>query len=246
MLQPVNNFTVLESVYGKFVVNRHCAYQADVLIKTGYPHIEAELAKILAIVRTLPDRSVVVDAGANIGLVSVPIAREIKAAGGIVHAFEVQRMMFYALCGSAALNDLANLHVHNQALGAAAGTVSAGQPDYAVPQDFGLYSLVQPAACESREDVDVTTIDALRLARLDFLKIDVEGMEPEVLSGARAAIRDFAPWCWVEYWRVDINRIKACFDSGNYRFFPIDRLNLLCAPAHRLSMSGIRIDGCEV
>jgi hypothetical protein len=92
MIHPVNNFTVLESVYGKFVVNRHCAYQADVLVKTGYPHIEAELAKILAIVRSLPDGSVVVDAGANIGRVSIPIAREIKAKRGIVHAFEVQRM----------------------------------------------------------------------------------------------------------------------------------------------------------
>jgi hypothetical protein len=50
----------------------------------------------------------------------------------------------------------------------------------------------------------------------------------------------------VEYWKVDIDRIKAGFDGGTYRFFPIDRLNLLCAPAHRLEMSGIRIDGCEV
>ena len=246
MIHPVNNFTVLNSVYGKFVVNRHCAYQADALVKTGYPHIEAELASILAIVRSLPNGCVVVDAGANIGLVSIPIAREIKAAGGIVHAFEVQRMLFYALCGSAALNDLDNLHVHNQALGAVPGTVNAEQPDYGAPQDFGLYSLIQPAACASHEPVAVTTIDGLGLERLDFLKIDVEGMEPEVLSGARAAIRAFAPWCWVEYWKIGIDRIKAGFDAGTYRFFPIDRLNLLCAPVHRLAASGIRIDGCEV
>jgi hypothetical protein len=71
----VNNFTVLESVYGKFVLNRHCAYQADALIKTGYPHIEEELAKILSIIRSLPDGSVIVDAGANIGLVSIGCCR---------------------------------------------------------------------------------------------------------------------------------------------------------------------------
>src|SRR3954452_17454751 len=152
MIQNVNNFTVLESVYGKLVVNRHCAYQADALIKTGYPHIESELVKILAIVRSLPDGSVVVDAGANVGLVSIPIAREVKSRGGVVHAFEVQRMMFYALCGSAALNDLSNLFVYNKALCAAAGEISASQPDYGTLQDFGLYSLTAPiggAMCET-------------------------------------------------------------------------------------------------
>lgn len=246
MIHNLNNFTVLESVYGKFVVNRHCAYQADALIKTGYPHIQPELYKILTIVRSLPEGSVVVDAGANVGLVSIPIAREIQPKGGVVHAFEVQRMMFYALCGSAALNDLSNLFIHNKALGASAGVVGADQPDYGVPQDFGLYSLTDPIGGASRENVAVTSIDALALPRLDFIKIDVEGMEPDVLRGARNAILDFRPWCWVEYWKVDVNEIKTSFPPEDYRFFPMDHLNLLCAPAARLALSGIRIDGCDI
>jgi FkbM family methyltransferase len=242
----INNFTAIDSFYGKFVVNRHCSYQAEALIKTGYPHIEHELVKILSIVRALPHDSVVVDAGANIGLVAIPIAREIKPMGGIVHAFEVQRMLFYALCGSAALNDMDNIYIHNKALGRSAGSISAGQPDYAVPQDFGLYSLVDPVVSASHEDVPVSAIDDLRLPRLDFLKIDVEGMELDVLHGARTAIRNFKPWCWVEYWRVDLNEIKASFAEADYRFFPIDQLNLLCAPAGKLRASGITIDGCEI
>ena len=44
---PVNNFTAMDSIYGKFFVNRHCSYQADALIKTGIPHIQEELDKIL-------------------------------------------------------------------------------------------------------------------------------------------------------------------------------------------------------
>lgn len=243
MIKAVNNFTVLESVYGKFIVNRHCAFQADVLVKTGYTHIEAELAKILTIVRSLPEGSVVVDAGANIGLVSVPIAQEIKAKHGVVHAFEVQRMMFYALCGSAALNDLDNLFVHNKALGASAGVATAGQPDYDSPQDFGLYTLTEPVKDARQENVAVVAVDALELPRLDFFKIDVEGMEPEVLQGARNAIRAFSPWCWVEYWKVDIDVIKANFPAGTYRFYLMDHLNLLCAPIARMEASGIRIDG---
>ncbi len=246
MTRTVNNFTVLESVYGRFVVNRHCAYQADVLVKTGYPHIEAELVTILTIVRSLSEGSVTVDAGANIGLVSVPIAQEVKPKGGVVHAFEVQRMMSYALCGSAALNDLDNLFVHNKALGAVAGLVSAGQPDYGRPQDFGLYSLTNPIGGARREDVPVVTIDSLGLPRLDFLKIDVEGMEPEVLRGAKNAIRDFTPWCWVEYWKVDIAEIKAHFPAEQYKFYLMDQLNLLCVPLARLAASGIQMNGDPV
>jgi len=244
MRQTINHFTMLESVYGKYILNRHCAYQADYLVKTGYPHIEQELTKILTIVNTLPEGCVVVDAGANIGLVSIPVAQEIKARGGVVHAFEVQRMMFYALCGSAALNDLNNLYVHHQALGSAPGWVSAGQPDYGVAQDFGLYSLTAPAS-GAQEEVALTAIDELDLPGLDFLKIDVEGMEPDVLRGARRAIHEFRPWCWVEYWKVDIHAIKAAFAGQDYRFFPMDRLNLLCAPAKRLAQSGISIAACE-
>jgi FkbM family methyltransferase len=246
MRQTINNFTVLESIYGKFLVNRHCAYQADALIKTGTPHIEPELAKILAIVRVLPDHCVILDAGANIGLVSIPIAQDIKPRGGVVHAFEVQRMMFYALCGSAALNDLTNLHIHNQALGAAPGRIRAAQPDYSQAQDFGLYSLLDPATRPDQETIDLVTIDSLNLPRLDLLKIDVEGMEPAVLGGAKHSIETFQPWCWVEYWKLDFPIIKSSFAGQNYRFFPMDSLNLLCAPAAKLAASGLRIDGCEV
>ena len=77
----VNNFTVIESVYGKFVVNRHCTYQAEALIKTGRPHIENELRKILIIVDSLPRECIAVDAGAKIGLLSIPIARSLKGRG---------------------------------------------------------------------------------------------------------------------------------------------------------------------
>jgi len=70
---------------------------------------------------------------------------------------------------------------------------------------------------------------------LGFLKIDVEGMEINVLRRARDTIHWFAPWCWVEYWKVSVDSIKASFDHADYRFYPMDRLNLLCASA-RMAM----------
>jgi FkbM family methyltransferase len=246
MATTVNNFTVIDSVYGKFVVNRHCRYQAEALIKTGHPHIKGELKKMLAIVKTLPENCVVVDAGANIGFVCVPVAEEVLARGGVVHAFEVQRMIYYALCGSAALNDLENLHLYNMALGGAVGKMKSGKLDYGMEQDFGLFSLVNQDNPRDFGEVAVTTIDSLKLPRLDFFKIDVEGMEIDVLRGARDTIQKYAPWCWVEYWKVDINDIKRQFAGLDYKFFLMDKLNMLCAPTARLKRTKIKIAADEI
>jgi FkbM family methyltransferase len=173
--------------------------------------------------------------------VSIPIAQLVLHKKGTVYAFEAQRMMSYALCGSAALNDLENLIVHNKALGSTIGTLGADKLDYGQPQDFGLFSLVNQNQ-ESAETVDLISIDSLALPQLDFFKIDVEGMEIDVLKGSRSSIERHLPWCWIEYWKVDIEEIKAQFSGLEYQFFIMDELNLLCAPADRLAQSALNIN----
>lgn len=240
-LIKIQNFTTIESEYGHFIVNRHCAYQADVLIKTGKPHIQPELDKILGIISTLPEGSVVLDAGANIGLVTIPVAQLLTKKGGVVHAFEPQKMMSYALCGALALNDLENVEVYHQALGESNGILTADRVDYSQPQDFGLFSLAVQSE-QHPHTVSVTTIDSLGLPRLDFLKIDVEGMEVDALKGGRETIESHLPWCWVEYWKGDTESIKAQFKDLDYIFYMMDQLNMLCAPNKRMIDSAITIN----
>lgn len=240
----IRNFTVIDSAYGPFIVNRHCAYQAEALIKTGRPHIEAELQNILKIVETLPKNCVVVDAGANIGLVAIPVAHAIRHKGSVVHAFEVQRMMSYALCGGAALNDLENLFVHQRGLGAGKTVLKVPRVDYGVPQDFGMLSLVEQGKISAYDSVEITAVDLLGLPRLDFLKVDVEGMEVDVLKGARRTLEAYLPWVWVEHWKAGAAPIKQQFARLDYKFFRADKLNMLCAPVKRLA--GIKIDAPQI
>ena len=241
-MPDINNFTVIESIYGRFVVNRHCDFQAEALIKTGRPHIQSELDIQLTIADTLPEGAFVVDVGANIGLVAIPLAQRLKPRRGTVLAFEVQRMIHYALCAGAALNDLDNLFTFHQGLGAQARVEHMATLDYGASQDFGTFSLLsQPT--ERNEAVQILTLDQLGLPRLDYLKIDVEGMEMEVLAGGKAMIARHRPWCWIEYWKVGAETIAGAFAGLDYQFYKADDLNLLCAPSDRLAVSGLRFDG---
>ena len=43
-----------------------------------------------------------------------------------------------------------------------------------------------------------------------------------------------------------IQAIEGAFVGQDHRFFPMDRLNLLCVPAERLPQSGISITACEM
>lgn len=272
LVERFANFVALDSEYGPFIVNVHCQYHAEALRTTGKPHIQNELNAILALVSTLPEDAVFVDAGANAGFITIPAAHALRERNGVVYAFEPQRMLFYALCGSVALNGLENVIVRNAGLGSRAENITVRSLDYGAPQDHGLYSLVDNARPEFTaqpgqmaigdvllpdlvfraggtrcvHDVDIVPIDQLGLPRLDFLKLDVEGMELEILQGAQAAITEYRPWCWVEHWKFTIDDVKRPFTGLEYRFFEINSMLMLCAPQQRISESGFSTNAREI
>jgi hypothetical protein len=118
--------------------------------------------------------------------------------------------------------------------------------------------------------VPVETIDALSLDRLDLLKVDVEGMEVEVLAGAGATIRRLQPLLYLENDRegASSTALIASLEAFGYRawwhfpplfnpdnffanatnVFPrVISINLLCAPAARpLTVRGaVAVTGCD-
>ena len=59
---------------------------------------------------------VVVDVGAHIGTYSVPFAKIVGSLGGVVHAFEPQRLTFQLLNANLALNSVTNAITYNIAI----------------------------------------------------------------------------------------------------------------------------------
>jgi FkbM family methyltransferase len=236
----VDNFVVLDSVYGRFIVARACLFQAEALVKTGRTHIESELANIFAIVDTLPADAVVVDGGANIGFFTVPVAHRTQGRGTRIIAFEPQRQLFQALGGSLALNGYDHVYLHNCGLGAEPGIAQLPAVNYGEAQDFGTVALSDQTTVEengwmSDRVVDVTSIDAMELPRLDFFKLDVEGYEVPALAGAIKTIKQHRPWIWVEYFITGAEPIKvALAELDDYVFYLVDYQNMLAAPKERL------------
>lgn len=139
---------------------------------------------------TLQPGDVVIDIGAHIGCFAVPAARAVGASGH-VYACEAIPTTSVALQHTIEANGLQNVTVVNRGLGSTAGSatfsVSGGSSAHG---DLG-------GAGGDRATVEMGTLDALvqeyGLERVDFLKIDVEGWEVEVLRGAVKTIQTHRP-----------------------------------------------------
>ena len=241
----IDNFVVLDSVYGKFIVARTCLFQAEALVKTGRTHIETELNNIFAIVDTLPNDAVVVDGGANIGFFTVPVAHRTQGRGTRIVSFEPQRQLFQALGGSLAINGYDHVYLHNCGLGAEPGTAQLPAVDYSVAQDFGTVALSDKTTVDEHKwladrVVDVTSIDTMALPRLDFFKLDVEGYEVSALAGAIETIKKHRPWIWVEYFITGSEPIKQALCSiPDYDYYIVDYQNMLCVPQSRANLVNV-------
>lgn len=182
------------------------------------------------------DGVVAIDGGANIGVHTIEWSRHMHGWGEVT-AFEAQETVFYALAGNIALNNCLNARARHAALGASIGNLDIPKPNYLVPASFGSLELRAGANNEfigqniSYEAKDCTrvslvSIDSLAMARLDLLKIDVEGMELDVLQGADGTLAKLKPALIVEAIKADRAQIGAVLARLNYRTFPMG-LNLL-------------------
>jgi FkbM family methyltransferase len=193
---------------------------------------------------------VAVDCGANIGVHTVEWARHMHDWGRVI-AIEAQERLYYALAGNIAINNCFNATAICAAVGAAAGRLRVPQPDYNKPASYGSLELRQhphnedigqpvdyrPEHCR---EVDVITVDGLALKRLDFLKIDVEGMELEVLDGAMHSIERCRPQMLIESIKTDKAALSAVLKRLGYASFEVG-INLLAIHATDPSAARIKV-----
>ncbi len=128
--------------------------------------------------------SVFADVGANLGLYTLWAARCVSA-GGRVHAFEPMPEVRERLRRNLELNRFSCVEIVGSAVGAEVGSVTLNR----VEGGSGRTSRYVHGAAGSLE-VPVTTLDLYFRGKPPpgLLKIDVEGMELQVLLGSRALL----------------------------------------------------------
>jgi FkbM family methyltransferase len=125
------------------------------------------------------------DIGANIGAITIPIARlrpDVK-----VLAVEAAPRMFSYLTNNLQLNSLANVTPVNKAISNEDGKIV----NFYTPHvKFGKGSMVKAFASDESK-VETITIDSIALAnqlKIDFIKIDIEGFESLAFKGGQTLL----------------------------------------------------------
>ena len=177
--------------HGLFLFNRNDRFVGRSLDVYG-EWCETELDLLLRFCRK---GDVVIDVGANIGSHTIPFANAVGDTG-LVIAFEPQRMPFQMLCGNAAINCLPNVCALQKGAGERSGHAKVPVLSWHEPHNWGAVSLADENS--PGDEVDVVTIDSLELSSCRLIKIDVEGMEPQVIRGAAEVIRKHQPLLFVE------------------------------------------------
>jgi FkbM family methyltransferase len=184
--------------------------------------IEPELEHLTAL---LDAPGVFVDVGASTGIYSLKAARHF-ANQGVVLALEPFPEVFATLHHSVQANGFSNVRLRNLCAGRETGVrhfwLNEGRP-----HSFSLLKSDQSAA--TMLVLTVALDDLLRwegLDRLDYLKIDAEGAEEEILAGAREVIETCRPIVQIE---TSIRETKLSW-AGYVGFRAPGSRNKVCIP----------------
>jgi len=144
------------------------------------------------------ERPVIFVVGANIGLNELPLSDLDNAE---IYSFEPVPDTFAVLQSNFENNAVSNIHRFNIGFSSAAGTYDIG-----IAEDSGSNSLVRTNETQDTVACEFDTLDGFfeqhDVEKLDFLKIDTEGHDIEVLKGGEKTILSHRPVIQLEINRV--------------------------------------------
>ncbi|MBK9114874.1 MAG: FkbM family methyltransferase [Betaproteobacteria bacterium] len=140
----------------------------------------------------VPEGATVVDVGANIGDLTLPLAGMVGERGR-VYAIESHADNFNVLCANLALNQVRNTMPVNAFVSRTADV------------DTGSATWGPHAYVSDRWKPKFVALDDLGLEACDLIKVDVDGKELEVLESGAMLIEQFRP---VLYFEDDVREVS--------------------------------------
>lgn len=250
-------YKLVKCRHGLMLANTMDFYIGNGLIKYGeYSELE-----FIVLSQLINGSGAVVEVGANIGAITLGLARRAAEFGQTVYAYEPQPFIFQNLNANLALNALGNVRAYPSACGASSAELYFTAPDYMQENNFGAVALrIERGALD--QTVSCVTLDAhLAQVQVGLIKVDVEGFELEVFKGGEQLIQRCRPILYFENDRVHLSEaliawvqaqgyrlwwhMPPLFNPNNYNDFPenlypfISSFNMIALPEEsRLTMSG--------
>lgn len=232
---------VLDTDYGKIVVNKNDTAQTGFYRHRRTAINHEELVRIEKIIRERCDiqdsmsrrpmsyEYSLIDVGANIGTWGLYFSR-INALHSIF-MYEAMPVFYNMLQETKKLNPAIQqkLELFRLAVGEKSGTeIALPEFDWNIPTNFGgieigdgvQHEFIGQTPTKGKGTIPVVSLDEHLLPRLKyppvFLKIDVEGMEEQVLAGATQLIHSYRPILFVEFIKSDQEKLMRFFNDRNY------------------------------
>lgn len=173
----------------------------------------------------LDSGSVFIDAGANVGIYTLKAAKCI-GKDGVVLAIEPFPDVMATLFNNVQANGFTNVRLRNLCLGEHTRSEMFWM-NLNKPNSFSLVKRNEEASSFSSLSVALNDLFVWEgLHRLDYLKIDVEGAEKQVLAGAMNILKKYRPIIQLE---VTLNDIAL--DLSEYSIFQAHNSpNKICIP----------------
>ena len=183
----------------------------------------------------LKPNSLFIDVGANVGSISIPIAKQTGDIGVEVVACEASCAMLKRLEANIGLNALSNIRVNESAIFSHDRGLTFYEQTL-TNNNMGLSSVKQNDDIGSFIETQIRskTLDGLygeleTGKEVSVVKIDVQGAEFDVLMGASAIIREQRPVFIFEHedeYHDDCEAVKKSirqfFDTHNYSLYAMD------------------------
>jgi FkbM family methyltransferase len=207
-----------ESRYGRMFYPQHDEFVGRSFREYG----QFSQGEVEIFTRFIQRGSIALDIGANIGAHTVPMA-QLAGPNGLVVAFEPQPILHQILCANLAVNSIPNTMTYAMALGNNQGTCMIPVLDYSKPYNFGGLGMDQVTEGVA---VPLGRLDDFLLERVDFIKLDVEGYEFQVLEGAAQTVDRCRPVMYVENDRKEKSAelIQCLLDMGYHLWWHVPPL----------------------
>jgi FkbM family methyltransferase len=181
----------------------------------------------------------VLDIGANLGSYVVPIAKmfpEVK-----FYSFEPQRIIYYQLCSNIIINGIDNIHAVNGGLSDERTIIETVVPDYAKETNIGAFSLdtevrennYECATIGATEQMSIGMLDDYEFQDIKLIKIDVEGLELNVVKGALKTLEAnnyppiiFEAWTYKPWFQERRKELYSYIESLGYNITIVGENNI--------------------